>query len=103
MGYHRAGRRLLLLGAAQALRESTPLHLERKESLALLAYLTVNKGSHLRERIGAFLWPDSGALDSELPQSDRIRGGRSAKTSPGRRPIMKFSEPGWYLDNSGKR
>ena len=59
MDGHRAGTRLLLLGAPQALRESTPLPFERKKSLALLAYLTVNKGPHLRERIAALLWPDS--------------------------------------------
>lgn len=91
MDGHSAGTRLLLLGAPQVLRERTPLPFERKKSLALLAYLVVNKGPHLRERIAVLLWPDS--------DESHARGSLRAVLSDLRRALGKdaLRESGEFL------
>lgn len=87
MDDHPTGTRLVLLGAPHALRDGAPVRFDRKRSLALLAYLCVNKGPHHREQIAALLWPDSdesharGSLRAVLSDLRRNVGRESFRES----------------------
>ncbi|NUM48080.1 MAG: tetratricopeptide repeat protein [Anaerolineales bacterium] len=50
---------LSLFGYPQLKDKNELLHLNRHKSMALLAYLLVNQGEHLRLALAALLWPDT--------------------------------------------
>jgi DNA-binding SARP family transcriptional activator/predicted ATPase len=49
---------IFLLGTPRIEKEGIKLRVQRKKSLALLAYLSVSNQSHLRETLATFLWPE---------------------------------------------
>ena len=51
---------LHLLGSPQINLDKTPISFNRRKSLALMAYLTVEQGQHRRESLSSLLWPDTG-------------------------------------------
>src|SRR5947209_13010627 len=53
---------LQLLGSPQAWRNEQPISFKTRKSLALLAYLAVESGSHPREQLAALLWPDASGV-----------------------------------------
>src|SRR5262249_47308966 len=50
--------RLSLLGAPVAMVDGSPLAVDTRKAIALLAYLAVERGSHSRDSLAALLWPD---------------------------------------------
>lgn len=50
--------RVFLLGAPLVERHSEAIHIGRRKSLALLAYLTVTGEAHRRDALAALLWPE---------------------------------------------
>jgi predicted ATPase/DNA-binding SARP family transcriptional activator len=49
---------LHFLGTPQLSLDNSPLPVERRKAIALLAYLAVNRFMHSRETLSALLWPD---------------------------------------------
>jgi predicted ATPase/DNA-binding SARP family transcriptional activator len=49
---------LQFLGAPRLSLNNSPIPVERRKAVALLAYLAVNRGMHSREILSALLWPD---------------------------------------------
>ena len=49
---------LHFLGSPQVNLDNTPITLQRRKSLALLAYLTVESGKHQRDILSNLFWPD---------------------------------------------
>ncbi len=47
-----------LLGAPRLERDGTNVHIQRRKTMALLAYLAVIKGPHRRDALAALLWPE---------------------------------------------
>ena len=52
------GLALHLLGTPQLYLNDSPINFQRRKSLALLTYLAVEQGEHLRDTLSALLWPD---------------------------------------------
>ncbi|MBC8078572.1 MAG: SARP family transcriptional regulator, partial [Chloroflexales bacterium] len=52
---------IALLGAPQVWYGSTPVALDNRKALALLAYLALTGRAHSRDALAALLWPDSDA------------------------------------------
>ena len=50
--------KLWLLGTVRLERHSSPIYLERRKCMALLAYLTVTQGVHQRAELATLLWPE---------------------------------------------
>lgn len=48
-----------LFGEPQIYHDQSPIHLNMKKALALIAYLVTTGGEHNRERVAMLLWPDS--------------------------------------------
>jgi WD40 repeat protein/serine/threonine protein kinase len=51
--------KLNLLGSPQLEIDSTPIELERRKAMALLAYLALTEKSHSRDSLAALLWPEA--------------------------------------------
>jgi WD40 repeat protein/serine/threonine protein kinase len=51
--------KIFLLGTPQLEIDNTPIDLERRKALALLAYLAVTEKSHSRESLAALFWPEA--------------------------------------------
>jgi DNA-binding SARP family transcriptional activator len=51
---------LHLLGPPQLYLEEKSISFNRRKSLALMAYLAIERGQHRRESLSALLWPDTG-------------------------------------------
>ena len=49
---------LHLLGAPRLELDTSPITVDRRKTLALLAYLAVDRGGHTREFLSALLWPE---------------------------------------------
>ena len=49
---------LHFLGSPQVYLDNTPITLQRRKSLALLVYLTIEPGKHQRDTLSSLLWPD---------------------------------------------
>src|SRR5262245_2734459 len=49
---------LHLLGPPQLDLDNTPAPIDRRKTLALLAYLALNQGPHTRDFLSALLWPE---------------------------------------------
>ncbi len=52
--------KLYLLGAPRLEYNGTPVVIDRRKAVALLAYLALTRQTHLRDAIACLLWPDSG-------------------------------------------
>src|SRR4051812_23684371 len=51
--------RFQLLGAPTLQREGSPIVIERRKAVALLAYLALTQQTHLRDTVATLLWPES--------------------------------------------
>lgn len=49
---------LYFLGSPQLFLDNVPITATRRKAVALLAYLTVERGQHRRESLSALMWPD---------------------------------------------
>ena len=50
---------LFLLGSPRVQRDGTPIQVDTRKAIALLAYLAVGGESHRRDALATLLWPDS--------------------------------------------
>src|SRR5690554_2624330 len=81
---------LHFLGAPKIDLETRPITLERRKSLALLAYLAMEPGGHSRESLSALLWP-------EYDPSSAFKNLRQALWE-----IQKTLGEGWLISNREK-
>jgi DNA-binding SARP family transcriptional activator len=54
----KASLKLKLFGPPQIELEGAPVQVDTRKAIALLAYLAIEGGSHGRESLAAFLWPE---------------------------------------------
>src|SRR5258708_12484407 len=63
----RALLRLAVLGSPEVVHDGRRLTFSLRKAQALLLYLAVEEGMHLRSKLAAFLWPDSEPHDARNP------------------------------------
>ena len=51
--------RVRLLGPPEVLIDGAPQRFSSRKTVALLAYLSVERGAHPREKLATWLWPES--------------------------------------------
>jgi DNA-binding SARP family transcriptional activator len=70
--------RLTLLGPPELIRDGHQAVFPTRKALALLAYLTVDQGSHPREAVADLLWPEADAEAARSSVRTALRHLRSA-------------------------
>ncbi len=94
--------RIYLLGVPRFEREDGPIHISRKKSIALLAYLAATAQPHSRDALATMLWPEhdqSGARANLRRELSRIKSALGEEPLEIEREQVAFNlAGGWWLD-----